>query len=256
MKTFYHIILSVISIFALTACSSTNGKDTETPVGKSPVTHEKFVTPIGIRVDTTKCKTSGIAMSKKQFQQCPYIGVTSLIPDLTVRAVQDFPADEDDNKIYIGQNMDLEFMKNGKRLEIPEQVFHTMWYTEYLGLSVAYIDENHIYVEGTFSSEKPSEGYKYSYLNGGEYDNVYTNFYNGKEWKPLIPQDIVHDPDRLQLFASEKYLKFVNQRGCYYDPNTGVFGENYKDSVLVGTEYIVDASSYQLITKVDKKCST
>lgn len=246
MKTFSRFILSAISISALTACSSTNSESQ----------NEKFVTPIGIRVDTATCKTSGIAMSKKQFQQCPYIGEAALTPEITVRAVQDFPADEDDNKIYIGQNMHLEFIKNGKTLEIPKQVFHTMWYTNYLGLSVAYIDKNHIYVEGTFSSEKPAEGYKYAYPNGGAFDNVYTYFFNGKEWKQLIPQDIVHDPDRLQLFASEKYLKFVNQRGCYYDPNTGVFSENYKDSVQVGTEYVVDADSYQLISKVNKKCST
>lgn len=256
MKALYNFVLLTALVSILAACSSTNLPSVELGRKNIDMPSIKYVSPVGIKVDTTKCKASSITLTKKQFEDgCPYIGEASLTPDVTVRAVQDFPANEDENKIYLGQNLHLEFFKNGKKMEIPAQTFHVEWATDYLAIEISYVDDNHIYVEGSIFTEKPAKYYKYSYPNGGAFENVFTYFFNGKAWNQLIPQDMVHDSGRLQLFASSKYLKFINPRGCYYDPNTDSSGVNDKNGILIVSEYIIDANSYQLITKVDKKCS-
>ncbi len=245
-------ILFSLLVFTLSGCG------TATPATSVPqvesIPNENFLSSIGIRVDTDVCKAPSISVPRKQFRNCPYLGEEILNREITVRAVQDFPVGEDDSEIFIGKNLHLEFFKNGKKLQIPPQSFRSSWTTDYLALGISFVDESHIYVQGTFTTEQPDKKIPYSYLNGGSYDNVYTYFYNGTTWSNLVPQDIVSDPDRLQLIASKEYLKFVNERGCYYDQSSDTFSANYKDSELVATVYFVDVVSLKLVQKKEYTC--
>ncbi len=223
-------------------------------------TNEVYIQPVKLPVITSKCPTSPLTVATFKtscnfLSEVPFDSNIVGQSNLVIRAVQNIPANAtDDQKIQVGENIHFEFFNKGQKLPIPEQNFQTFWATDFLGISVSYLDDQHIYVQGTFPTITPAPGFKYSYPNGGAFDNVYTYFYDGKKWTELFPQDLVNDYEQLQLFVSNKTLKLINPRKCLYDFATGTFKDNDKNQTLTGTAYIIDANSYKLISAKNLKC--
>ncbi len=217
---------------------------------------EQYLRTYSFFVDDHFCKTSSLWLSMADFQKkCKYIAETQIEPDIKVRVIEDLPKNaKPDQQIQIGESVHLEFYKNNKKMNIPNQSFHTFWATNFLALDLSYVDENNIYVQGSFFSEKPDPNFKYSFLNGGETENIYTYIYQDGKWSNFIPQDIVQDTARLELYASEKFIKFINARDCVYQYRGDEFYINYINGVLTGTEYILDAKTHNLVRKINKPC--
>lgn len=251
MKNIRFSALALVFCLSLTAC--TPSKDS------LKVSEEKYIQPVGFFVDHERCKTS--PLSVEEFKtHCTYLSQASIDQDIMVKAIQDLPkTHQKGQKLDIGESIHLEFYKDNQQLNIPLQTFHTTWATDYLGISVSYVDDDHIYVSGSFPSKTPTAGYQ-SIKNPGSildpyYDNDYTYLFHKGKWTSVNLQDLVGDTSRLRLFASDKLLKVVNLEQCFYDGDSNAFYDNDPHgSKLTGTQYILDAHSLKLMKKEEKPC--
>lgn len=233
----------------------------DSAVYQKPVSMEQknteFIDSAAFFVDTEHCKTSPLAIETFQ-KDCRYLAESFVPSDtsaLKVRAVQQLPTHpKPREKIEIGKDVFLEFYKDDKKLNIPFQLFHTYWATDYLALSVSYLDDENIYVSGSELGPVQDK-------NGKWHDKGYFYFYNGKIWEPLPIDTLVQkfespseENDSLSLYVSPKNLKIVKSRGCFYDPGSDNFYLNDKYKELRGTTYTIDRKTFELVKKEDRPC--
>lgn len=128
---------------------------------KENVTTRKDVASSLLRVNSEKC--TGSELTKEEFESsCNPISEQELADNIIVKAVQQLPDNmNEDEKMNVGQDIELEFYVDGKKLDIPEQTFHSFWATDYLSLGVSYKSPEDIYVYGTEAAGIPEYGYQY-----------------------------------------------------------------------------------------------
>lgn len=126
----------------------------------NPATRKDAATSL-IAVDSENCKTS--ALPKKEFEtNCNPISEQEIANGIVVKAIQVIPEDKDDeDEIEVGENVRLEFYVNDKKLDIPEQIFHSFWAEDYLSLGVSYKSPEDLYVYGAKTEGGSEYGYQF-----------------------------------------------------------------------------------------------